>query len=47
MACAEVSFIYALFICEGDEENEIAFTEKDTVKHYVWWEEREGVRDRE
>lgn len=38
MACGEVYFIYALFTCEGVEEN--AFTEKDIVKCYVWWGKR-------
>lgn len=42
MACGEVYFIYALFTCEGVEEN--AFTEKDIVKCYVWWGKRGNLR---
>lgn len=46
MACAEVYLVYTLIICEGHEENETAFTEKNIIKHYVWWV-RDRTRDRE
>lgn len=42
MACGKVYFIYALFTCEGVEEN--AFTEKDIVKCYMWWGKRGNQR---